>query len=109
MEHGTLEEVLEVEKEIEKLLDSETARAHRWLEQRKKEIEEERHSAIAELRVAVACEKKAAETDAEAKASRITDQARDLACRVDAMGEDRLNQIIWRHLSVIMPEPVRDH
>ena len=109
MEHGTLEKVLEVEKEIEKLLDSETASAHRWLERQKEEIEEARRSAIAELKVAVALDKKAAETDAEAKASRITAQARDLACRVDAMGEDRLNQIIWRHLSVIIPEPVRDH
>ena len=109
MEHGTLEKVLEVEKEIEKLLDSETASAHRWLERQEEEIHEERQSAIADLDVTVARDKKAAETDAEAKASRITDRARDLARRVDAMGDDRLDQIIWRHLSVIMPEPVRDH
>ncbi|MDH4031603.1 MAG: hypothetical protein OEU49_12200 [Chromatiales bacterium] len=109
MEQGTLEEVLEIEKEIEKLLDSETARAQRWLERRKKKIEKERQSAITELEASVARSKEVAKTTAEAKASRIIDRARSVACRVDAMGDDRLNQIIWEHMASILPESVRDH
>lgn len=109
MEQGTLEEVLEVEKEIEKLLDNETAKAQQWLEQRKKQIEEERHSAITELESTVARRKEVAKTNAEAKATRIVDQATSVACRVDAMSDDRLNQIIWEHMASILPESVRDH
>jgi F0F1-type ATP synthase membrane subunit b/b' len=109
MEQGTLEEVLEVEKEIEKLLDGETAKAQQWLEQRKKKIEEERQSAITELEASVARSKDSARTSVEARASRIVDQSKAVACRVDAMSDDRLNQFVWRHLAIILPESVRDH
>lgn len=108
MEQDTLKEILEVEKQIKETLDTETARAHQWLEQSKREIEEERQAEIAELNATVARGREEAKTTAEEKAAEVVERARSFAIRIEELDDDCLRQVTWGYIADIVPRINRD-
>ena len=103
MAQDTLKEILEVEKEIKARLDMESARADQWLEQTRKEIESARRARIAELDASLARDKEEARRAAEEKAESIVDRVRTFSERIEGLGDDRLQQITWRHIANMGP------
>lgn len=108
MAQDTLNEILEVEKQIKEMLDAETEKARRWLEQAKRKIEQERQSEIAQRDESVAQRKAAAKKAAEDKAAAIVQRARSLADHIARLDDNRLQQFVWEHIADIAPRVTRD-
>ncbi len=108
MGQDTLNEVLEVEKQLKSMLDAETEKARRWLEQTKREIEQAKQSEIAELSKSIAGSKVAAREAAETEAAGIARRASALRERIERLDDDQLQKIAWEHIVNIVPGVARD-
>lgn len=108
MGQDTLNEILEVEKQLKSMLDAETEKARGWLEQAKREIEQAKQSEIAELNESIARSKVAAREAAQAEAAEIARRASTLTERIERLDDDRLQKIAWEHILNIVPGIARD-
>lgn len=103
MENYLLSEVIEVEKEIQKRLDEEKVKAREWLEQTRREFEEEFAQAEKDLAETLQRSLEEAKKDAELKADETVKQATLTAERLAAIKNDILLGIVSRHLNKLLP------
>ncbi len=104
MEAKTFESIIQVEKEIQRMLREEQQKARDWLVQQKQEIEANLESALADVQTGA----RRAEAEAKAAAEREAAEAvRTVRRRIDGLEslEDApLQQIIRQAIRGILPE-----
>jgi hypothetical protein len=103
MTEGTLREVMEVERDIKRMLEAESANAREWLQRQKKAVERDGRSAAAELERRRRGNRAQAAAAAEEEAARVVARARACARRFDELDEAWLTDVVWRHLVGIGP------
>ena len=103
MNEGTLREVLDVERDIKRRLDAESANARDWLQRQKQAVERDSRSAAAALERQRRRHRAQAEKAAEAKAAEVISEARALSGRLEALDEAWLRDTVWRHIVAIAP------
>jgi vacuolar-type H+-ATPase subunit H len=103
MKDDVLGKVVEVEKNIQNKIQSETGKAQEWLEKIKSECDEkisehesDETSALQET-VQHAC------SELEKKASAIIYEARKKAEQIETLRDDTLKRIIMNHITGILP------
>lgn len=103
MEEDILGRVVEVEKEIRRRLETEKEKSAKWLatarEDAEKEVERAREELDRSLDTAI---KEAAEAS-ENNALRMIEDAKLSAERLEGLEDDKLREIILRHISTILP------
>ena len=103
MKDDVLGKVVEVEKNIQSRIKSETVKAQEWLGKIKSEcaekISEHERDEIGTLQKAVLN----AGAEAENKASGILNEAREKAKQIETLNDDTLKRIIMRHITGILP------
>jgi predicted adenine nucleotide alpha hydrolase (AANH) superfamily ATPase len=103
MEEDILSKVIEVEKEIQKGLETEKVKAQEWLEKIKKESEEEIMKEEYRLKEAFESALEESGAYAERKSSEVLSEAVLLAERLKSMPDETLSEIITRHIMKILP------
>jgi vacuolar-type H+-ATPase subunit H len=103
MEKDLLGEVIEVEKEIQKCLELEKVKSGEWLEQTRKEFEEEVEREEKNLRESLQQAIEQATKDAGVKASDIVRQVERTAGRLTTLKNDTLSRIAEKHVRTILP------
>ena len=103
MEKDTLSQVIEAEKEIQKRMEIEKAKAAEWLESAKKGAEAD--YLREEKKVRASIDQWQAETakEAEENAARIVGCAAREAERFGAVEADSLKRIVLKHIARILP------
>ncbi|RJQ47039.1 MAG: hypothetical protein C4538_05720 [Nitrospiraceae bacterium] len=103
MERDIIGSVIEVEEEIRKKLEAEEKKAREWLEQvrndAEQEIKREETSIQQDFAETIQNEKAAAEKEA----SETLKGVKDKAGRLDVLTDTVLNEIISRHIIMILP------
>jgi hypothetical protein len=103
-----LKEILEIERGIRDRLVVEKAKAARWLEQCKLDLEPTTQSEIDRLKTAAAQNEASARRDATEKAEEIPRQARVLAEHIEQLDEALMKRLVAQHIAVILPGWKRD-
>ena len=98
-----LEDVLAVECEIADRIGAERANAARWLEERKREIDEAAEAERASRVRLEAANDDAARKAGAAKAAAIVEQANSFATRLQSIDDARLEPIVRKHLAFLVP------
>jgi len=103
MEKDLLSEVIEVEKEIQKCLELEKVASREWLEQTKKEFEDEFAGNAKTVEGSLQQVIDDAQKAAEVNASAIVAQATRRAGLVQALNTETLSKIVQKHISALLP------
>ena len=103
MTEGTLREIMEVEKDIKRMLDAESANARDWLQRQNQAVERQSRSAAAELERQRRNSRAQAATAAASEAAGVVARARAIARRFDELEEGWLRDLVWRHIVGIGP------
>ena len=103
MDRGILNEVIEVEKEIQKSLDVERQKTREWLDTVKREAQETFNQEKEKLQRIYDEALARAVREAEAKASVILSEAEEKAGRLGQVPDEILNRIVMTHLGRILP------
>jgi hypothetical protein len=103
MTEGTLREVMEVERDIKRMLEAESANAREWLQRQKQAVERDGRSAAAELVRRRRKSRAQAAAAAEQEAAQVVARARAIARRFDELDEAWLTDVVWRHVVGIGP------
>lgn len=98
-----LEDVLNVERELAGVMESERLKAARWLEERKAGIDRSAEVALAAIGGAVRDDEQAATAAREENAAALVENSRQVAGRLAALDEGRLRAVVRKHLSAILP------
>ena len=103
MEKDVLSQVIDVEKEIQKDLDSEKVKAREWLEAAKRQ--EEQSFLVEQQRIQQSLDQSLAEAVKQAgeKAERIVHQTELAAERLGHLNAEVLGSIVERRISRILP------
>lgn len=104
VDEGTLAEVLEVERQIQSMLDAETAKARASRERSKRDTDDVFQSDVAEMERERARRREASDRAARDKAADIVERARAVAERIERLPDDRLEAVVRRHIAAILPE-----
>jgi hypothetical protein len=104
MDKNLLSEVIEVEKEIQRVCDLEKAKSREWLEQTRKEFEA--GYALEEQSIAGSLQQslEKAKRTAESRASDIVEEAAQMSERLAMLKSATLSRIVEKHISRIQPE-----
>ncbi len=98
-----IQDIIAVEKEIQKKLETERKKAAEWLSQQKEKIEGEFRSHIENLQ-SITCSHQEEVQKATSKKSReIIDQAKRKAQQFDGLREEALLPIVLQHIECIDP------
>ncbi len=108
MEDNTLKAVIEAEKEIQDRVEAEKRRAEQWLEQKKPQIQQDLKSQLEKLLEANEQIKTRIRADAEEQASEIISKAQTRAAELSRITPERLQQVVRRRLSCILPRAEHD-
>ncbi len=103
MTEGTLREVMDVERDIKRMLEAESANARDWLQRQKQAVERDGRSTPAELERRRQKSRAQAAAAAEQEAAQVVARARVIARRFDELDEAWLTDVVWRHLVGIGP------
>lgn len=103
MEKDILSEVIEVEREIQKCLEQEKAKAQEWIEKVKKESGEELARSEREIREEFDRAMADAEKDATVKAGEIVEEAEAQATRLRTLDDGLLTRIVAKQIRGILP------
>lgn len=103
MEKDILSQVIEVEKEIQKCLESEKVKIREWLEGVKKESEEEFFREELEIKQSLDQSLREATKQSETAAAQILSEAADAAERLRRLKAETLTGIIERQIARILP------
>ncbi|MGE5809407.1 MAG: hypothetical protein ACM32I_09785 [Nitrospirota bacterium] len=103
MENHTLRDIIEVEKEIQKSLDSTKETLNDWLDARKKEAEEELARSEQELLASFQQSREQVMRDAGGRASVLATAAEERAARMTGLQNDLLAGIVAGHIKKILP------
>jgi vacuolar-type H+-ATPase subunit H len=103
MKEDLLGEVIEAEKEIQKYIELEKVKSREWLEQTRKDFEEEVEREEMNLRHSLQQAIEQAAKDAVAKAADIVSQTERTAGRLAAVKNDTLSRIVEKHIRTILP------
>ncbi len=104
MEDDVLAKVIIVEKEIQDCIETEKAKAREWLEEVRKETEEELIKAEEGIRRALDESLKHARDEAMAKAETLIKMTEEGADRLMKLSDETLREIIMRRVRMILPE-----
>jgi len=100
---GTLREVFEAEQQIKAMLDAESGKANAWRDRCRQDIDDLHRSDLAELEQEQVRQREEAEKTAAQSAAEIVRQARAEAERIERLSEQRLMDVVWRHLVRVLP------
>ncbi len=103
MEKGILHEVIEVEKEMLRYIESEEVKLQKWLEQVKNESEKQLTLEEEKVRKSFLNFVKNAIHDAERKASDIVREAITQSDRLEKLDTGTLTRIVMKHINRILP------
>ncbi len=103
MEKDILSEVIEVEKEIQQCLELERVKSRKWLENVKKESEEELAREEKSIKESLNITIDIAKKDAEAKAAEIVKQADTKAVLLAKLNDETLGELIGKQIARILP------
>ncbi len=103
MEKDILRQVIEVEKEIQKCLESEKVKIREWLEGVKKESDEEFLREELEIKQSLDQSLREATRQSETAAAEILSEAADAAERLKRLKAETLTGIIGRRIAGILP------
>jgi len=103
MENDLLDKIIAAEKEIKECLDAEKAKAREWLENVRKEAEEDFSREKARTTESFSETVETAKKEAEHKAALIVRTAEKQAERTEKVDDDTLRRAIMRHLHRILP------
>jgi vacuolar-type H+-ATPase subunit H len=104
MEDDVLAKVISAEKEIQACLEAERTRAREWLEEVRKETEEECIRAEERIMEASKMSAEQARDEAMARAKNIVSEAETRAERLLNLSDKTLREIIMRRLNMILLE-----
>lgn len=104
MNDDVLAKVISVEKEIQDCLETEKAKAREWLEEVKKETEEESIKEEECIRKNLDESMKHARDEATTKAEILIKDASEKAERLLTLSDKTLSSIIMRRIRMILPE-----
>jgi hypothetical protein len=102
VERDTLAEILAIEKQIRDGLDGETAKASRWLDGVRQEVERAKLEGLVQLEESVRLQEAAATQATQEKAGAIVRDAEAEARRIAALDSDWLAAMVRRHVSRIV-------
>jgi vacuolar-type H+-ATPase subunit H len=103
MDSDLLVRIIETEKEIHKCLEDEKLQAAEWLENVRRDAEEDFGLEVAKIRESSGKNVEAAKKEAEHRAALIINAAEAQARRIEKVDDDTLRRIILRHLHKILP------
>ena len=103
MENDLLDKIIAAEKEIKECLDDEKAKAREWLENVRKEAEEDFSREKARTTESFSETVETAKKEAEHKAALSLRAAEEQAERTEKVDDDTLRRAIMRHLHRILP------
>ena len=103
MENDLLDKIIAAEKEIKECLDDEKAKAREWLQNVRKEAEEDFGREMAKTREFFNETVETAKKEAEHKAALIVRAAKEQTERIEEVDDDTLKRAIMRHLHRILP------
>lgn len=104
MEQSTLAEILGVEKDIRARLETERKQADEWLEDARRELEQEHQESVSQIQSAAAVRRAAALQAARDRAAADVKSAVAAAADMAQLGDDVLRPIVRRHLAFLLPE-----
>jgi hypothetical protein len=107
MDQSTLAEILGVERDIRAQLDAEREQASRWLENARREIEQDHEARLGQLRAELQKRREAALLAARDRAAGLVQHAEAVAARQALAGDDDLRRLVRRHLATLLPEVAR--
>lgn len=107
MKQSTLAEILGVEKDIRVRLDAERKQADRWLENARRDLEQQHRESLAQVESAVAARRAAALQAARDRAAADVESAVAAAARVAELDDDVLRPMVRRHLAFLLPGSTR--
>lgn len=103
MENDLLVRIIAAEKEIKECLDDEKAKAREWLENVRKEAEEDFSREKARTTESLSEAVETAKKEAENKAAIMIKAAEEQAARMERLDDDTLKRVIVRQLHRILP------
>lgn len=103
MDNTILSEVIEVEREIQKCLELEQAKARDWLEKVKKECADEVLKEEARIRDSLAAAEERAGKEAEESAASSVRDAAAFVEQMDHLDRSMLQAVVDKHLRTILP------
>lgn len=103
MENDLLSEVVQVEKEIQKNLDLEKVKSWEWLENARKEIEEEFTRTEQQSTALLQRSTEEAKHKAGLKAAEVVQQASLKATRLETTNNEVLSQVLEKHIGRVLP------
>ena len=106
MEQSTLAEILAVERDIRARLDAEHEQAKLWLENARREIEQEHRTQLAQIQSVAVARRDAALQAAHDRASADLLSA-EAAAGTGGLNDDALRPIVRRHLAFLLSEAAR--
>lgn len=104
MEGDLLSRVIAAEREIQDGLDRERSEARDWVEQVRREAEEEILREREDMRLSLIESLSASRTEAEAQAAAMVLRAREKAERMGALADSLLKKIVMDQLYKILPD-----
>lgn len=103
MRDDVLGKVVEVEKNIQRSIQSETEKVQEWLEKVKSECDEKVSAHEQEARDAFERRKQHAGRNAKEKASVIVNEALKKADKITSLSQETLKRIVMQHIEGILP------
>ena len=103
MDNNILSEVIEVEREIQKCLEIEQAKARDWLEKVKKECADEVLKEETLIKDSLAAAVDLARKDAEESAASSVRDAKALVEHLDHLDRATLQAVVEKHIRTILP------
>jgi hypothetical protein len=103
MDNNILSEVIEVEREIQKCLEIEQAKARDWLEKVKKECADEVLKEETLIKDSLAAAEDLARKDAKESAASSVRDAKALVEHLDHLDRATLQAVVEKHIRTILP------
>jgi hypothetical protein len=103
MDNNILSEVIEVEREIQKCLEIEQAKARDWIEKVKKECAEEVLKEEAQISASLAAAEDLARKEADGSAAASIREAAAFIEQMDHLDRAALQAVVDKHIQTILP------
>lgn len=100
---SSLDDVLDVERELAELMGAERQKAARWLAERRGEIDSAAKAEVERIERSAREDEETAKKAAAEKAGGIVEQSESVARRMEALDDARLAPIVRKHLACIVP------